>query len=128
MRFLGMDRSFRALTVLSLSLCLLTVTGDEFHSPTHTRAVQLLSPRQGQMISADGQGLWVVFAAPDGAWVRILIDRVEVVRTNSSNKGQISGVGSGVHSVEAELLDVSAFLFVEGRIPLSVKMCGRTMR
>eukprot|EP00961_Rhodomonas_salina_P074435 999642-Rhodomonas_salina.2 len=45
------------------------------------------------MISVDSQGMWVVFAAPDGAWVRILIDHVEVVHTNSSNKGQISGLG-----------------------------------
>lgn len=59
------------------------------------------------MISVDSQGMWVVFAAPDGAWVRILIDHVEVVHTNSSNKGQISGLGIGVHSVEAKLLNVS---------------------
>ncbi len=103
-----MVRTCTEVALLTL-ICLLTVTeGDEFHNPTHTRTIQLLSPKQGQMISVQASGLWVVFAAPSGAWVRILIDRNEVVRTNTSNKGQISGVGPGLHVLEAELLDVIA--------------------
>jgi hypothetical protein len=65
-----------ALLLSSLATCSVS-EHDEFASPTHTPAVQLLAPRHGAQLPANEE-VRVFFAAPEGSIVRILLDGSEV--------------------------------------------------
>lgn len=81
----------------------------EFEDPTHTLAVQILRPQPGRMalMTAD-KGLQIDYLAPVGAWVRILVDGREVTFTNVSRTGLVVGLEAGHHSIQAQLLRLSA--------------------
>mmetsp|Transcript_28208 Transcript_28208/g.66869 ORF Transcript_28208/g.66869 Transcript_28208/m.66869 type:complete len:541 (-) Transcript_28208:12-1634(-) len=79
---------------------------DEFANPSHTPALQLLSPRHDARLPA-GQDVRVVFAAPKGALVRILLDREEVARVSGAKYALLpaSLFPRGTRLLQAELVD-----------------------
>jgi FkbM family methyltransferase len=81
----------------------------EFDSPTHTPAVQILRPWAGRVAPMTGdRGLEIFIVAPEGAWVRLLVDRREVAFTNVSRTGLVVGLEPGLRIIEAHVLQLAA--------------------
>ncbi len=86
---------FVSIVLNLIFLYLPTASLDEFSSPTHTPAVQILSPRRN---SFTGNSFDLVFAAPYSSYVHIYIDNHEVARVSgSANVGKIAGLSEGKH-------------------------------
>ena len=113
-----MATSRTALWILAVLLAALehctgsSVASDEFANPTHTPAVQIVWPHAGQVTAVSDDGLLIVYAAPEGSWVRVFVDNSPVAFTNSSRRlGRVAGLAAGAHVIEAHLLQ----LFADGQ-------------
>jgi hypothetical protein len=85
---------FIKVTVLIL-ISLPTASLDEFASPTHTTAVQILFPKRN---SYTGSSFDLVFSAPYYSEVKIYIDDFEVARViGAKNIGKFTGLPEGKH-------------------------------
>ncbi len=83
----------QVLSVIFISLT--TASLDEFSSPTHTPAVQILFPQRN---SYTGSSFDLVFSAPYSSEVQIHIDDAEVARViGAKNVGKITGLSEGKH-------------------------------
>ena len=94
-RLFRVEASFISITLPFILLFLPTASLDEFSSPSHTPAVQILFPRRN---SYTGSSFDLVFAAPYSSEVRIYIDNYEVARVLGATKfGKIAGLSEGKH-------------------------------